>query len=1134
MRNLSAEFKEQQNNDNRNYLKYADITLKDGTVLNLDNSNLWSNGFSFEDSVSSDSSFDIGSAIINKFSLTINNIDGDFSDYVFEDATAVVYVGLQLSESIEKIRICSGTVAEAPKQHSSIISLTFYDSMAKFDRDYSEVETEYPASRLKIVQDICTKCGVTLQTTSFYRDDYVVRSRPDDETLTCRQVLAWVAQIGCQWAKCDAYGRLCLGWYASEITTSNAIAINSTSGAPTIDLEDVVITGVQVTEYVKTTSDTETAQKYLSGSEGYVIDISENKLISEGMGNTVASIIGEKCIGMQFRPFSASALTDIAMEAGDSVILTDRSGNTYNSYITNVKLQPGNFESVSCGAKSAERNTAKQYSLITQAVTEARKGVQAERTQRESAIEDLAQRIAESSGAYTTVEKDESGGSIFYLHNKPNLSDSDMVWKMTAEAWGVSTNGGKTWNAGMTVDGDTIVRILTATGINADWITAGKIEVTDSEGQSIFLVDIDSGTVSISGDSIRIGTKTATQAIEEATEEAKKAKTLNMILDNEYQGIPTDSDGKYTTFPETKTVVQVLYGQTDVSSTCTYTVTKSSTITGSWDKSTLTYTVTALSGDEGWVDITASYLSVLTATKRFAISKIKGGVDGTDGVDGRVISVEASTPVLKWDASGKDIDPQYIDFKAYYRDGDSARQAYDGRFKISVPNDTAHDYQSSTDESFVRYHLYTGLIDSDGAFLIDDDGTVIAAGVLGDGDIDEVDVLAYTAGGFSEQFDSQTIPKVVSVKSLSHEEIFNLLTNDGVAKGIYQEGDQLYISFTYAKGGTLTLGGADNGNGLLKILDVNNKQIGSIGSSGINFESGNIKGVSIISDNLSTASKLDGGALYLKNTGMTTYIIENEDGTYEIVEGPYSDWDSSSTENAGKIRTSSRYYPDFCEASVIYEENTAVIEIDSQYGTFIRALDIDIASFAQDTVRLNGATTISGNAYVGSKFSVLQSTGETKSGNLIVSGYFTATGTKARAVETQNYQTQYLHAFETPSPMFGDVGTSRINESGEDIVTISDIFLETVNTSVEYQVFLQKEGQGDLWVDEKTELYFVVKGTPNLKYSWEIKAVQRGYEYVYFSDVEIVSASDNVDECDNELEELEKEELAELDRETAT
>ena len=42
---------------------------------------------------------------------------------------------------------------------------------------------------------------------------------------------------------------------------------------------------------------------------------------------------------------------------------------------------------------------------------------------------------------------------------------------------------------------------------------------------------------------------------------------------------------------------------------------------------------------------------------------------------------------------------------------------------------------------------------------------------------------------------------------------------------------------------------------------------------------------------------------------------------------------------------------------------------------------------------------------------------------------------------------------------------------------------------------MQKEGQGDIWVEEKTDSYFVVRGTENLKFSWEIKAIQKDYEF---------------------------------------
>ena len=130
MRNISSEFREALKSDNRKYRVYASISLKDGTELNITNENLWQGGFSMEDSVSSSDSFDVGAAIVNKFTLTINNIDDSFSEYDFTDATAVVLMSIKINDEkeTEKIRMCSGNISEPPKEYSSIITLSFYRS----------------------------------------------------------------------------------------------------------------------------------------------------------------------------------------------------------------------------------------------------------------------------------------------------------------------------------------------------------------------------------------------------------------------------------------------------------------------------------------------------------------------------------------------------------------------------------------------------------------------------------------------------------------------------------------------------------------------------------------------------------------------------------------------------------------------------------------------------------------------------------------------------------------------------------------------------------------------------------------------------------------------------------------------
>lgn len=1010
MRNLSTEFKEEQNNGNHRYLKFVDITLKNGTELHLDNSNLWSNGFTFEEAVSSGDNFDIGAVIINKFSVVINNIEEKFSEYVFSGAKAVVYVGLKLSTGIEKIRICTGTVSEEPRQKSSIITLTFLDNMSKFDRDYADVKTVFPATRNQVVRDICSICGVTLQTVKFDRDDFVIQSRPENEALTCRQMLAWVAQIGCQWAKCDEYGRLCIGWYENlSLETNNIINIKSITNM-SVDLDDIVITGVKVTEHKENPSEDNPAKTYMYGKEGYVLSIAGNKLITENTGNTIASIIGEKCVGMKFRQFSLNCITDISIEAGDTVKVTDRKGNTFLSYATSVNLQPGNYESISCGAESPERNSAKQYSLLTQVEVAARKNIQKEKTEREKALEELAGRLENSSGVFTTVETDTGGGKIYYLHNKPKLSESNMVWKMTAEAWAVSTDGGKTWNAGMTVDGDTIVRILTAMGINADWINTGAITVRDSNQNIIFSVDMDTKRVIISGDSVQIGGRPVQDVINsgisesknysdkklsdyantiskdlenlqtqvdgqvedwyfdyepsmqnipasqwttteerqkhigdrffwkskgyayrfmedngvwgwillqdtditkamqtaqnakdvadgkrrtfvstpkppydigdlwtngediltctvarasgslyvstdwkklneytddtvanQALEEAKKAHNILIQLDNEYQGIPADYKGNISVFPEVKTQVYVFFGHQDVSAQCTYTIQKSASVSGTWDNTRRVYTVTGLSADTGWVDITASYLGVLYATKRFSVSKTKGGIPGPTGPQGnpgpvsRNYMLESSDAVIKKGADNR-LSPAQITFKAFYRDGTSAtRTAYAGRFKIEEStNGTTfvEKYTSAANESTKSYAPSSA-------------------------EVRIIRCTLYAAGGTTNSLDTQTVVVLTDVSNL---EIGgrNLLLNSKSKKITDYQGTKL----TFTDNVAVSEWGATDA-------------IGVKGSNGATNEIGFLGGT-VYRESIKEMKYAH--SIYIKNTGIGKIAVSNNLG----------------------------------------------------------------------------------------------------------------------------------------------------------------------------------------------------------------------------------------------------------------
>ncbi len=828
-----------------------------------------------------------------------------------------------------------------------------------------------------------------------------------------------------------------------------------------------------------------------------------------------------------------------------------------------------------------------------------------------------------------------------------------------------------------------------------------------------------------------------------ALEEARKSRAMIINLDNDYQAITTDYKGEYTTFPECRTTAQVLYGHTDISNDCTYNVQKSSGVVGSWNNSTHTYTVTALTTDVGWVDITANYLNTYSVTKRFDIAKLKGGIPGetgakgdkgetgasgrsitssettyqasnsgtvaptgtwsktppnvaenqylwtrtiytysdkttsttysigkmgakgeqgakgetgatgpqgekgatgpqgpqgeqgiqgpqgekgekgdqgpqglqgiqgpkgeqgiqgpkgasgdttyfhikyssvakpttasqmtetpstyigtyvdfteadsndpskytwarfqglqgekgtqgipgTNGADGktaylhikysndggktftsnsgetvgtyigtctdynqadpttvdsytwarikgetgetgatgpqgekgatgatgpqgpqgekgdqgsagRTYFMESSSSIVKMSADNT-IVPNYITLSGYYRDGTStARTAYKCRFKIEETTDGdtyTTVYTSSSDETDITHALYSVLASGSSG--------VTASGSSGIGisrNLTALRCTMYAAGGFSQVLDIETIPVAIDVDALTHEDIFNLLTNDGAWQGIYRGSDgKLYINFTYARGGTLNLGGKANtyGNGQMHVYDANDNEIVDINTKGIvvtHYISG--MGEKPISYVCITPDVFGG-----------IYLSENKDGT---------------------------------GACAILSPDEIVLKNNSSGPITVQT---DITMHMTDE-----------SLYLGSVSNYKFHFGKEKSSfyqPVTIGGSLSVAGTKNRIIDTENYDTRKQYCYETATPYFGDIGSGCTDNTGKCYIDINDIFSETVNTGVEYQVFLQKEGQGDIWVEEKTDSYFVVRGTENLKFSWEIKAIQKDYEF---------------------------------------
>ena len=505
---------------------YADVSIvfRDGTKLPVDQDGLW--GLSIEDNVSGTDSFDVGSAIINQLTLKLDNTDERYNAYNFDGAKITVKIGLQLSKTVEWLN--KGVFTADPGEYTGdTITVKAYDNMKKFDRKYSESKLVYPATLGSIVRDACSVCGVSLSTTSFPLDSFVVQTRPTDEALTFREVLTWVGQIACLWCRCNVRGALELGWYdlkGYEDETGHFFEIEDLTSS-SISTDDVVITGVKVIK--ETETDDETVKtEYLSGTEGYILSIEGNDLIQGQNGRTVADSLGEKLIGLRFRKLSVTHKSDPSMEAGDLCKVTDWRGRTYKTLVTGTNFQFGNNQKTECSAETPSRNSTDRFSQQTKNYVKLRKQVAAEKTAREKAIEDLAHVLTNSSGLYITTETQADGSSIYYMHNKPTLKESDIVWKITAEAFGISTDGGKTYPFGFQVTGEMVAKLLAVEGVNASWINSGVLKIADRSGNEILHADVDTGEVRINAKSLSIvGNQVATRGYAEsqANEKANAA-----------------------------------------------------------------------------------------------------------------------------------------------------------------------------------------------------------------------------------------------------------------------------------------------------------------------------------------------------------------------------------------------------------------------------------------------------------------------------------------------------------------------------------------------------------------------------------------------------------------------------------
>lgn len=962
----------------------VDITFPDGTKKTI-NKDIMNGDNGFSDCAES-SSFPIGATVCKTLTLSINNDQEQWKNYNFYGAKIHAYLKLQtsyaapesvsvlLDESYNPILDSTGDpiiatqaatkdiietidkgvyTVTTPEQYSDIINVTALDDMYKANKTYTS-GLKLPQSLINLVRDACKTVGIGMNLTMDH-GDIIIRSIPD--SMTFRQLFGYAAMVESANARIDYFGNLQFVKWVFE--KADVPELKDYGNPPTLSSDDIVITGIKVTNG-QSNDDADTDYSGMYGEEGYVLEL-ENELIDTDQLQTVANIIGEQIVGARFRNLEGDLVYNPLVEFGDMVYTYDRLGNKYLTPLTDVSGNVGGLTTVKTQADDPIRGSSDFYGNSTKAIVAARQMVQKETSAREEAIQRLAETLRSSSGLYMTQEPQQDGSIIYYMHNKPTIKESNIIWKLTAEAFAVSIDGGKTYPYGFAVTGELITRLLYAEGINADYINAGTLIVRDKSGNVIFEADMDTGSVTLDGSYVTIGGKPLDEKIEDVENMAALARNMTMQLDNDYQGIPVDSDGNYTEFPECTTTATVMYGTQDITDNCTYTITTSQNVQGNWNKENKTYTVTGLTADSGWVNIKAAYLNNLVVSKQFSLAKQYAGpqgIPGKDGEDGKTQYTHlayANSADGKTDFSVSDGNREYIGMYVDFVEADSTDptkytwsliKGADGAqgvpgtpgvngktpyFHIAYANSADGRTGFSVDDSVNKLYIgqYTDYTPDDSTdptkyswtkikgepgtagrtyffqsnadvLLMGADKKITPAPLIvdsfyrdGNGEVaqpqkgwwklekstdngatwsaltvsqtaaldrlsinvnnlslkahDMLKVSLYFDQSKTKLADYQTYSVAVDVASLTQEQIVDILSDDGKFKGLYYEKDEsgnttLYISFNAMKGGVISLGGTNNGNGQLKIYDADGNQISRLGYTGyvvLNKNTGN-------------------------------------------------------------------------------------------------------------------------------------------------------------------------------------------------------------------------------------------------------------------------------------------------------
>lgn len=1110
MKNVSNNFKKVIKNGGPFY-SYAKVLFSDGSEITLNSED----DFAISDNGYSESGGDdlpLGSALSKTITLSLFNEDGRFSDYDFFYSQITLYTEADLEDGTQERTNEGVFYVTSPVATGEVIEITAYDAMYKTNKEFTS-QLSYPATARNLLLEVCAFVGITVADAHFKNEDFQIQSMP--EKTTARKIIGYIAQIAVGNAIIKN-GSLSIksydfeplkdvtdGTLYTELSTQNAKyhVLSEYSDYPTVGMNPVTITGIRTTKRVNN-KDVE----YLNGTDDYALTIT-NPLIT-GAEEKALELIGDVLNGVTLTSFSGTFFPYPTAEIMDCAVIVDQNDKAYKTVITTHDFSyPGESE-LSCGIKDPETNSSTYYSESAEMYHKVQAEANKNRKEMESAIENLQTTLANAKGMYTSKVRQADGSYITYLHDKPTMSESENVIKITSDAVGVSTDGGQTYPYGFFLTGDLVAKVLYAIGINADYINTGALTIRDKDGNITFYADTETGRVDIRAESLAIGGQTleaiANIAVKKFVDNVY-TKDINNLKDQVTNKIetwyqPTDPAvgwGRITEIPWCDVDGNAILDTDGNEMYLYFEETKASHIGDLW-KNTTTNEEYRYSESGEWVKMPVP-------------DAVFDEIDGKAQIFINTPSTPYSSGDLWFDSSTSDI----MTCVKSRETGDFTSSDWEKRNKYT--DDTSvNDFIQNTYDPKIE-DIQTQIDGKIDTYFYDYEPTLsnVPASAWTTDELKTVhngDLFFWKTKGYTYRFlkidsvwqwfrikDSQ-IDKAMKDASNAQDtadskrRVFVTTptppydVGDLWAQG--GNGDLMRCKVAKASGTFVTTdwekavkytddSAVDDLDKALTQEDIFNRLTNNGQVQGLFLKDGKI---------YLNFSYAEGGTLKLGGKA-------NEQGVLEVYDS-YG-WKNISIDNEGlKAYGKIISYIDGVDSSGEYKK---YVKLHGGIDLSTNRTNSNGVSIEPDYFRMWDNT--------GTQVASFEADGEWwLDKNFSITGNFSVTGRKNRIVNTKSYSRRLLNAYETPAPMFGDVGEGTIGVDGKCYISIDPIFLETIASDCKYQVFLQKNGKGDVWVSERHETYFVVEGTESLSFSWELKARQKDYEYdridVYNENVE--------------------------------